>query len=123
MISFTSCTDDENQLRNENDREINGQWQLIEIYDGGSPSPVTVINNGEIISFGNDNEFSNTDYNCTGTYSFTNTEILNIELPCQNSNIMNFTYLIENDLLYLTTHPNSCDEGCHNKYEKITMGE
>lgn len=123
MISCSSCSEDENQSRNENDREINGKWQLIEIYDGGSPSPVTVIDDGEIISFENDNIFSNTDFNCTGTYSFTDSEILNIELPCQNSNIMNFTYLIENGLLYLTPHPNSCDEGCYNKYEKVTIGE
>lgn len=123
LFSITSCTEDENQLRNDNDRKITGQWQLIEIYDGGSPSPTTIVQDGEIISFGNDNSFSNSDFNCIGSYSLSSAEIVTIELLCQNSNVMNFTYLIENENLFLTSHPNSCDEGCYNKYQKVNVNE
>lgn len=115
--SFTSCNkNEENNINPEN--SIIGTWQLIERFDGGSPTPIQNIENGEIIEFNLDLTYSNNTFSCDGSYIINNSNI-DILVPCISSDNLTYTFSFENKYLLMTSIPSTCDEGCYDKYKRL----
>jgi len=113
---ITGCSEEETKSQ---ENSIYGTWQLIERFDGGSPNPNQTIQNGEIITFSSQNIYSNDSYQCNGTYNFNNS-ILEISASCITADLLKYTFTIENSELKLTAYPTTCDEGCYDKYIRIS---
>ncbi|MDB9873772.1 hypothetical protein OAC97_00745 [Flavobacteriaceae bacterium] len=112
------CNKSENVEQNSTNSKLIGQWQLIERFDGGSPIPIQVIENGVTISFNTDMDYSNSNYTCgTGSYNLAE-DLIKITIPCEPAEL-NYTYDFENSDLLLTGYPFSCPEGCYDRYKKI----
>lgn len=112
---ITGCSEEE--IKQE-ENSINGTWQLIERFDGGSPTPNQSVENGEIITFSSDNLYSNNSYQCDGNYSINNS-IIEISVSCITTDLIKYSFNIENNELKLTSFPSTCDEGCYDKYKRI----
>lgn len=134
MISFSSCTEDENQLRTQNDRKVNGQWQLIEVYEsnGGSINQWNTVENGYLYTFNADGTFTSSRFSecSSGNYIVTDT-LLTLEYGCPNfstgiespAGTFIESYSFENDELILVPTYMTCDEGCGWKFSKVTSNE
>ena len=116
LFLFTGCSEEETKQQ---ENSIYGTWQLVERFDGGSPNPIQIIENGEILVFGQDNSYFNNSYQCNGTYNINNS-IIEILAQCVSQDLIKFSYSLENNELKLTNSPSTCDEGCYDKYSKIT---
>jgi len=113
-----SCNkNDENNINSE--KSIIGTWQLIERFDGGSPTPIQNIENGEIIVFNPDLTYSNNTFSCDGSYIINNSNIIEILVPCISSDNLTYTFSFENGYLLMTSTPLACDEGCYDKYKRL----
>ena len=112
---ITGCSEKETKQQ---ETSIYGTWQLIERFDGGSPTPNQNIENGEIITFSSDNLYLNNSYQCDGNYSINNS-IIEISVSCITAELIKYSFSIENNELKLTPFPSTCDEGCYDKYKRI----
>ena len=115
LLIATECSEKEIKQQ---ENSVYGTWQLIERFDGGSPTPNQNVENGEIITFSSENLYSNNSYQCDGTYSINNS-IIEISIPCITSDLIKYSFSIENNELKLTSSPSTCDEGCYDKYKRI----
>lgn len=115
LFLFTGCNEEETKQQ---ENSFYGTWQLIERFDGGSPTPNQNLENGEVITFSSENLYSNNSYQCDGTYSINNS-IIEISIPCITSDLIKYSFSIENNELKLTSSPSTCDEGCYDKYKRI----
>jgi len=115
FILFTGCNEEEVKQQ---ENSLIGTWQLVERFDGGSPVPIQIIEEGEILVFGEDSSYSNNSYQCNGTYIINNS-IIEISAQCVTQDLIKFSYSFENNALKLTGSPSTCDEGCYDKYIKI----
>lgn len=134
VISFTSCSENENQLRNDNDRKIIGQWQLIEVYEsnGGSINQWNSVDNGYLYTFNINGTFTSSRFSecSTGNYSITD-NLLTLDYDCLNfdtgiespAGTFVESYNFENDVLILVPTYMTCDEGCGWKFSKISENE
>ncbi|TJY33888.1 lipocalin family protein [Pontimicrobium aquaticum] len=117
LFLFSSCTKNDSQENYDND--IYGTWQLIERFDGGSPNPNQPVENGDVITFNLDGAFANSSYNCDGNYQINNS-IVEINMPCVTSNALEFSFSFDDvGNLLMTSYPNTCVEGCYDKYLKV----
>ncbi|MDB9874548.1 hypothetical protein OAC97_04760 [Flavobacteriaceae bacterium] len=134
IVSLTSCIEDENQLRSEDDLKIQGQWQLIEVYEsnGGNINQWNSVENGYLYTFNTDGTFTSSRFTecSTGNYSLTDT-LLTIDYDCPNFNTgiespagtFVESYSFENNELILVPTYMTCDEGCGWKFSKVTTNE
>lgn len=113
---ITGCSEEE---KKQQENSIYGTWQLIERFDGGSPTPNQSVENGEIITFSSDNSYSNNSYQCDGNYNINNS-IIEVSVSCVTTDLIKYSFNIENDELKLTAFPSTCDEGCYDKYKRIS---
>jgi hypothetical protein len=115
LFFITGCSEEKTEQQN---NSIYGTWQLIERFDGGSPTPNQIVENGEIIVFSSDNSYSNNTYQCDGNYNINNS-IIEISVLCITTDLIKYSFSIENNELKLTSFPSTCDEGCYDKYKRI----
>jgi len=116
LTTLVSCTKNNDILK---ENSIIGTWQLVERFDGGSPNPIQTIENGEIIVFNADFSYSNNSYDCDGSFTVNNSFVY-ISMPCVSVENLTYSFSFENSNLLLTNVPSTCDEGCYDKYKKIT---
>ncbi|WP_445731197.1 hypothetical protein [Mariniflexile sp.] len=120
ILSFSSCSQNDEGKRDNN--SIIGAWKLVEIYssDGGSNPQWNQINNGFTYTFYNNGDVKSSKFNCDGKYKINTSNSLHIEFDCDDSKMkgnFDFTFL-ENNLIF-TLNPNTCIEGCTEKFMKI----
>ena len=113
----SSCGEEKQPEQQEN--SIYGTWQLTERFEGGSLIPRQSVENGEIIIFSKNNSYSGSSFQCDGTYNINN-EIIEIMIPCTTMDTIKYAYFLENSDLKLMPYPSTCDEGCYDKYKKIS---
>lgn len=113
---ITSCSEEETKQQ---ENYIYGTWQLIERFDGGSLTPIQAIENGEILILDKDGNYSNTSYSDSGTFNLNNS-IIEISIPSVTQDLIKFTYGLGNNELTLSSYPSTCDEGCYDKYIRLT---
>jgi hypothetical protein len=116
---FTGCSEEKSKQQ---ENSIYGTWKLIERFDGGSPIPIQTVENGEILILGNNGSYSNSSYSDNGTFILNNS-IIEISIPNVTQDLIKFTYGLENNELTLSSYPSNCDEGCYDKYIKLTSEE
>ncbi|WP_176328520.1 MULTISPECIES: lipocalin family protein [Arenibacter] len=128
IISFSSCSQNDENQKNEN--SIYGTWKLVEIYgsDGGNSPQWNPVNNGYTYTFNSDNSFASNRFSecSTGMYELTSSN-LTLKYNCDgfNTGIENppgsfvENYVFESNHLILTPTYLNCDEGCSYKFEKV----
>jgi len=117
LVTLLSCSN-EKSINDPKQDSIIGKWQLIEI-EGGFPTQIEIIENGEIISFNSNLSYSNSTYDCNdGSYSMNN-EFINILIPCLTSEELIYRFSFDNNDLLFDSYPSTCIEGCSHKYKKI----
>lgn len=116
FLFITGCSEKEIKQQ---ETSIYGTWQLIERFDGGSPNPIQTVVDGETVIFSKDSSYSNSSYPDNGTFIINNS-IIEISIPNVTQDLMKFTYGVNNSELTLSSYPSTCDEGCYEKYIKLT---
>ena len=119
ILFFSSCSQNEEEKNSDN--SIVGIWKLIEFYssDGGSNPQWRTIENGYTYTFYNNDIVKSSKYECDGAFSISNS-IVHLAFDCNNSKINgNFDFKFIEKNLILTPNPNTCFEGCNEKFMKI----
>ncbi|KYG72781.1 lipocalin-like domain-containing protein [Roseivirga echinicomitans] len=101
---------------------IKGTWQLVERYtSSGGPGQWSSVTNGYTYTFSEDNVVITDQFECDGTYQF-NAGRLTIDFNCPDQQF-NHTYKIESEgnFIILSPDPSPCDEGCAEKFRRITI--
>ncbi|MBW7960611.1 lipocalin family protein [Patescibacteria group bacterium] len=117
IFSFFSCNDDDNKVQ---EKSILGSWKLIEVYgsDGGQ-GQWTPIENGYVYEFRSDNTLLSNRFSCNGTYQNLSDSVL-ISFDCDDTQFnASYEFSFEGNKLILS-NSSDCDEGCVEKYEKVT---
>lgn len=119
ILGFQSCSQDDKDQSVKN--TIIGKWQLIEVYssDGGSNPQWHPVENGYTYTFYNNAIVKSSKYGCEGTFSITDSSV-HLEFDCDSVKIngyFDFKFIEKN--LILTPNPNTCIEGCDEKFMKI----
>lgn len=129
LFSFVACSNDDEKELTTQERLI-GTWKLVEVYgsDGGQ-GQWTPVEDGYTYTFNDNGTFTSTRFSeCTyGTYTLTSSTLIlsfgcegfttGIEDP-EGTFIENFVY--DNNFIFLSPTYLTCDEGCDQKYQKIT---
>ena len=116
---ISSCNNEENKQQ---ENSLVGTWKLIETYggDGGSSSKWTKVNDGYTFHFDSNNSIISNKFSCNGIYHINSNDI-NINFNCTNSQFnQTYNYSIENGNIILKPSLLYCDEGCAEKFQKIT---
>ena len=122
ILSFSSCSQNEEEKINDN--SIVGTWKLIEKIESGNDGlpiwkPVSDTQS-YTYTFYEKGLITNSRYNCNGTYVFNSSNSLHIDFECNDGKINgDFNFKFTNKNLVLTPNPNTCDEGCDEKFKKI----
>ncbi|RUA35102.1 MAG: hypothetical protein DSY77_03445 [Bacteroidetes bacterium] len=132
-MSFFGCQEEDLKQ----DSTIYGTWQLVEIYDGGSPKPNQSVKNGYQLTITSSGTAitTNQTIGCSSTYEQLNgsfsleqiddKEAIVFEFYCPelDNNIEDVEFYLEfnDDLLVLTptNRVNTCFEGCEYEFKKI----
>ncbi|GGD90109.1 hypothetical protein [Planktosalinus lacus] len=127
LCLFLSCTDSDDREKQET--PLVGTWQMIEAYEPYGENPDGnwyPVENGHFYTFNEDGTMSSNRFNCSnGVYEIETYE--NIEhrriifsFNCENGQqVANFRMPFIETYLFLIDEI-SCDEGCAEKYVKIT---
>ncbi|KAB1155307.1 hypothetical protein F7018_12600 [Tenacibaculum aiptasiae] len=115
LILFTGCKDEEVAKL---DKSIYGTWKMVERFDGGSLKPFQPPAHEYLMIFGRDKSYSNA-LSYTGTFSINDT-LIEIDLPKFKNMAIKYRYGIGDNGLILAPYPNQCDEGCYDRYVKIS---
>ena len=113
MMALNACDDNDTDPKD----ELTGAWLLSKRFDGGSPTPIQIVQDGEIITFGQNNDFFNNKYQCQGGYSVQD-NIIKILIPCLSNDSIQYSYDFLNGDLQLTSFPSTCDEGCYDLFTR-----
>lgn len=121
-MSFSSCSQNDEKEIEEN--SILGTWKLVERIESGDDGlPIWQAVGEEqsyTYTFFEEGMLKSSRYNCNGTYELGTLNILHLEFDCNDGRIKgNLKYEFKNANLILTPEPNSCDEGCDEKFEKV----
>lgn len=120
ILSFNSCSqNDENKTNN---NSIVGTWKLIEFYssDGGSTPQWHTVENGYTYTFYSNGIIKSNKFSCDGKYTISNSNTMHIEFDCDNSKMNgNFDFTFIEKKMIFTPNPNTCFEGCNEKFMKI----
>ncbi|KYG84280.1 hypothetical protein AWW67_03990 [Roseivirga seohaensis] len=120
LLLLGSCG--ENDIDNTYTDYIKGTWQLVEIYSSnGGAGQWSSVADGYTYTFLEDNIVIADKFECEGTYQFSDDGRLTITFSCPD-NQFNLTYKIESkdNLMVLTPDPSPCDEGCAEKFKRVT---
>lgn len=127
IFSFLSCTKSDDKKKQET--PLVGTWQLIEIYEAYSENPNGnwySVEDGHFYTFNEDGTMSSNRFNCSnGVYEIEMNENIEqrrifISFDCENSlhqGILRMPF-IDNFLILIDEI--SCDEGCAEKYIKLS---
>ena len=119
FLSLSNCSNDDTRTL---ETKIVGTWKLVEVYgsDGGSSPQWTPVNNGYTYTFSNGNNINSNRFTCNGNYQVNSNEVT-ISFNCNDSQFnQSYNYSFDNGYLILTSNLLYCDEGCSEKYQKIT---
>tara|TARA_R110002050_G_scaffold247153_1_gene384970 strand:+ start:172 stop:576 length:405 start_codon:yes stop_codon:yes gene_type:complete len=120
ILSFSSCS--QNGEEKINDNSIVGTWKLIEVYssDGGTNPQWKPVENGYTYTFYSNGVIKSSKFNCDGKYTLNTSNSVHIEFDCNNSKMNgNFDFKFMDENLIFTPNPNTCFEGCDEKFMKI----
>src|SRR5690606_4098442 len=84
-----------------------GTWKLIEMIEIGAPvaGNVTKYENGKTIRFGADGSYTDSTFDCKGTFS-ADTSDLKVNIPCSTEKNLRYKFNLENaETLHLTLIP------------------
>lgn len=101
---------------------IKGTWQLVELHGSiGGPIIRTPVTDGYTYTFSGDNILITDKYGCNGTYQFKGGR-LTLAFQCADRSFEE-SYVIEfeDDFVILHPSPINCDEGCSEKFKRITI--
>ncbi|WGF92529.1 hypothetical protein [Aequorivita marisscotiae] len=116
----SSCQkNDDSGVRN----SLIGSWQLMEIYgsDGSNFPEWYPIENGYIYNFKDNNIITSNKFTCNGVWTFNSSTNINITFDCPEAgSIGDYDVTFEGGNLILTPNPTPCDEGCAEKFKKLT---
>lgn len=115
FFSFIACSSDDNSSE---EQTLLGNWKKTARFDGGSPSPLMDVENGNVISFSELGTYSDTLFpDCEGTYKLMDDTFV-VENLCDRER-SEYVYSIENGKLIVAFIPNSCVEECYEVYTKL----
>lgn len=119
MVSLTACGQKEMVVKGST---LAGKWQLIKMVEIGAPvaGNVTMYENGKTIVFNTNGKFTDNTFDCEGTYSVENNELI-VSVPCSAADkTFRYKFSFENsETLQLTQIPSACDEGCYYVFKKL----
>lgn len=122
ILSFSACSqNDEEKI---NDNSIVGTWKLIEKVGSGTDGLPSwqIVHEEKSYNyiFMEDGVVFNSQFNCNGTFEILSSNTLSMKFDCDYGKINGiFDFKFENQYLILNLNPNTCLEGCAEKFIKI----
>lgn len=114
LFSFIACSSNEESLE---EQTLLGNWKKTARFDGGSPSPLMDVENGNVISFSELGAYSDSLFpDCEGTYELMDDTFV-VENLCDRER-SEYSYSFENGKLIIAFIPSSCIEECYDVYTK-----
>lgn len=122
LFTLISCSKNEKEITIDN--ALYGTWELVEkIQSGNGGLPAWLpVNEFQFytLSISENGVISHSKYDTDGTYELISSNILRLDISDDQGNLQGeFKYVLENKNLFLSPVPNTCDEGCTEKFVKI----
>ena len=119
LLFTLGCSSDTREIQSDS---LTGTWQLISVYEssGGATPTWQPIEDGFTLSFQRNNVFVSSKFECDGLYEINPNQTLTINFDCETSQMKGeLDYRFVEEHLILTPNPNTCIEGCDQKFKKI----
>lgn len=106
------------------DNAIYGTWELVEKIQSGNDGLPAWLPVNEIqfytLTLSENGIVTHSKYSSNGTYELISADILRVNINSSQGNLQGeYKYVLENKNLFLSPAPNTCDEGCTEKFVKI----
>ena len=122
VFILISCSENEKEISIDN--AIYGTWVLVEkIQSGNDGLPAWLpVNEFQFytLTLSENGIITHSKYNSEGIYELISSNILRLHISDGQGNLQGeFKFVLKNKNLFLSPFPNTCDEGCEEKFVKI----
>lgn len=115
-----SCSSDTSETQ---ENSLIGTWKLVEVYEsnGGAQPSWKTVEDGFTYSFKENSLVTSSKFDCSGIYGIKSSQSFTIEFGCESGKMKGtLDYRFVEGNLILTPNPNTCIEGCDQKFTKVT---
>jgi len=121
VLALISCSKNEKESINDS---LYGTWVLVEKVQSGSDglSAWLPVNEFQFytLTLSEEGILTHSKYENNGTFELISSNLLRVHISSNQGNLQGeYKYVLENKNLFLSPVPNTCDEGCSEKFVRI----